>query len=69
MLVKSESNCREANAAETAEFYHSTCEDDGKRFDIYLSLGDDSAHAYVFLAPCELRVTGQVKPDVMLTPS
>jgi hypothetical protein len=69
LLVKDASSCREATPADVEEFSSSTAEDDVSKFDIYLSLGADSADIYVFLAPYEQRLTGQVKPGTKLTPS
>lgn len=69
LLVKSDTSCREATSAEIDEFRTSTSEDDVDKFDIYMSHGRDAAHAYVFLAPCEVRVTGQVRPGFTVTPS
>lgn len=72
LLVKSYSSCRKATAAEVRCFSKSTAANNVDRFDIYLSHCDvdqeeDAADIYVFLAPSELRRTGQVKPGVKPT--
>jgi hypothetical protein len=72
LLVKTRSSCRKATAAEVEYFTHSTAQDDVGRFDVYLSHGQDlecTCDAYVFLAPTEQRLTGQVKPAAAPAPS
>jgi hypothetical protein len=74
LLVKTDSTagCRTATAAEVECVTHLTADDDVGKFHVYLSYGQDleyTCDAYVFLAPSEQRLTGQVKPAAAPAPS